>query len=169
MHTCASKVANVFNGWQKHRHSLLCFPPSYATTSTLIRCKAPREAVASRTHWLLIAVWSCEVNGGLPFFCDWPAGRQPDSDWRAGTPIRCLRKKNEPIEAGTEVGGVGRRRRRGREAGREEVTGASQGLTQSDRLAGTNTQTHRAFMAGCSAEHTQCAACLRTRGKRNDR
>lgn len=40
-----------------------------------------------------------------------------------------------------------------------EVTRASQGLTQSDRLAGTNTQTHRAFMAGCSAEHTQCAAC----------
>lgn len=53
--------------------------------------------------------------------------------------------------------------------GGEEVTGASQGLTQSDRLAGTNTQTHRAFMAGCSAEHTQYTACLRTRGKRNDR
>lgn len=102
----------------------------------------------------------------VTFFCDWPAGRQPDSDWQAGKQIRCLRKKNEPIEAGTEVGGgavaVG-------EGGREEVTGASLGLTQSDRLAGTNTQTHRAFMAGCFAEHTQCAACLRTRGKRNDR
>lgn len=93
-------------------------------------------------------------------------GGNTDSDWQAGKHIRCLRKKNEPIEAGTEGGGgvgVGIAR------GGEEVTGASQGLTQSDRLAGTNTQTHRAFMAGCSAEHTQYTACLRTRGKRNDR
>lgn len=88
------------------------------------------------------------------------------SDWQVEKQIRRLRKKNEPIKAGTEVGGWGSGGRGGRE---EEVTGASQGLTQSDRLAGTNTQTHRAFMAGCSAEHTQCAVCLRTRGKRNDR
>lgn len=47
---------------------------------------------------------------------------------------------------------------------------ASEGLTRSDRLAGTNTHTHThthtAFRAGCSAEHTQYTACFRTRGKR---
>lgn len=53
--------------------------------------------------------------------------------------------------------------------GGQEVTRASEGLTRSDRLAGTNTQIHRAFWAGCSAEHTQYTACFRTRGKREKR
>lgn len=50
--------------------------------------------------------------------------------------------------------------------GREEVSRASEGLTWSDRLAGTNAHTYTAFRAGCSAEHTQYTACFRTRGKR---
>lgn len=32
-------------------------------------------------------------------------GGNTDSDWQAGKHIICLRKKNEPIEAGTEGGG----------------------------------------------------------------
>lgn len=40
------------------------------------------------------------------------------------------------------------------------------GLTQSDKLAGTNTHIHAALRAGCSAEHAQYTGCFRTRGKR---
>lgn len=60
---------------------------------------------------------------------------------------------------------VKEREGKGGKAGRR-WPGPLRGLTWSDRLAGTNTQTHTAFRAGCSAEHTQYTACMRTRGQR---
>lgn len=149
--------------WNDTDTLLLVFPPpgpwlrhwSAAKHHGILK----RAVLNSHTHWFLIAVWSGEVNRGL--HCTWLAHNEASALWLAGG------RANQQPEKQKQTNGGRRRQKKGR--GGQEVTRASEGLTRSDRLAGTNTQTHRAFWAGCSAEHTQYSACFRTRGEREKR